>query len=374
MARLLNAKWLNQDEFSHLNRGAKTAFLTALSESSVSTFPNSVLIVDRINTTVAHRSDIFGAMLSPGIRVGILWEVPVPECIVRIKQRSFGHKSILPGAPVGTIVGRTAKEYVPISIGEMDAYGVCKLIKISGSPSREKVVELILRELDTIPELGFLNISSITDQDIRMAIKVSADRESAIAQAMAPAAPLVNLLPSIPKRVFPDVIEGRYEIHFTTNPFRFTEIFNFLNNSSDEQKCKSDFHLTLLYINKELARSINESKTGSAEYRRAIAGYKRTQSPIGVKIEYVAKNEHVTAVKCTIQTSKLKFFNVIPHVSLGKTDSAQFRECNELIEQVEQFRQRDGNIGKRDNTEWIDLTNDETLVHGTLRFARHGQK
>ena len=61
LRHLFQGCWINQDEFSHLGKGAKKAFLAAIEKAAADeTVP--VLLVDKINTMKQHREEIVNAM------------------------------------------------------------------------------------------------------------------------------------------------------------------------------------------------------------------------------------------------------------------------------------------------------------------------
>ena len=61
LRHLFKGCWINQDEFSHLGKGAKKAFLAAIEKAAADeTVP--VLLVDKINTMKQHREEIVHAM------------------------------------------------------------------------------------------------------------------------------------------------------------------------------------------------------------------------------------------------------------------------------------------------------------------------
>ena len=199
-----------KDEFADLGRGAKKAFMTALAEESRnSSCP--VVIADRINTLKAHREDVFGAMKTVGIRVVILWEMSSKDAITRIRQRKFGHRTIGPDANIGMIVGRTAKEFEPISSDEIDKYCIRKVVVIRDpmSQSREDIVKTVLMELCEIPELANLEIDRVTSDDIERAVCQTIKREESISVENE-----LALSKTVKKRGTPETKEGRFEIVF----------------------------------------------------------------------------------------------------------------------------------------------------------------
>ena len=402
---LLAGKWLNQDEFARLGKGAKKAFLAQLTECSLPNAASKVLIIDRINTMKSHRKDIFEAMRTVGIRVGIHWDSTVHESVARVKQRHLGHRSILPGANVGLIVGRTANQFEPLSEEEINSYQIRKIITVDQLATREEVVRKILLELASMKELAGWSLSKISEADVASGLALSAKREKAIfdenkesipveATPLAPTREKKRWLrvPTIPHPPSLSVQKGRFEIHFTETD-RFKRIFDTFGDGSTPLECKADFHVTLLYISASLLEFItygkeynrysnhfsHDYKHGDClEYRNAIEMYLQLRdTPIPVVLQYVAQSSRAMVVKCTFGQGNvhgLKFFDVIPHVSLAKIKAAQFRECNTLVADVERLREMGCRGQNIDGTiSWVDL-DDESPIFGKLRFVHHGDK
>ena len=382
--QLLDARWLNQDEFAFMGHRARKTFLDELSRES--SLPNQrPVIVDRINTMSVHRRDVFGAMQSIGVRVIVEWDMSVRDCITRVKERQFGHRSILPGHNVGMILARTGKDYNPLTEEEISRYQVRKVIRIENARelTREQVVRTIL---DGLTEFN-RGYESISDEQIASVISLSREREAKIARENEKAQAT---------SLAPRVEGGRYEILMKT-PRTFIEYVNFFSDGS-EFKTKSEFHVTLLFMNRALARFVSEVQnkeshssgtstsnsnsddSGSQtyrleEYRGALTRFKNlANQDILVKPIYIAKNDRVMALKVDITDTSIPYFNVVPHVSLGKIADAEFRECNHLIEMVENLRSEGYNGSNQDRSiTWIDVGEVE-LLSGKIRFTNHRSK
>lgn len=382
LSQLLDARWLNQDEFAFMGHRARKAFLDELSRES--SLPNQrPLIVDRINTMSVHRTDVFGAMQSVGVRVIVEWDMSVRDCITRVKERQFGHRSILPGHNVSMILARTGKDYSPLTEEEISRYQVRKVIRIENARelTREQVVQIIL---DGLTEFNRA-YESVSDEQIASVISLAREREAKIARENEKTQATWSA---------PRVEEGRYEILMKTSR-TLIEYLNFFSDGSDF-KPKSEFHVTLLFMNRALARFIsgvqnkesqssgtstpNSDDSGShtytlEEYRSALTKFKNLANQnILVKPRYIAKNNRVMALKVDITDTSIPHFNVVPHVSLGKIPDAEFRECNHLIELVEKLRSEGHNGSNEDQSiTWIDVGEIE-LLPGKIRFTNHRSK
>jgi hypothetical protein len=347
--------------------------MTVLAEES--TNPDCpVLIADRINTLRAHRADVFTSMKTVGIRVVVMWELSVKDAIARIKERKFGHKTIGPDANVGMIVGRTAKEFQPLQADEIGIYNIRKVIVIRDAIclSREQIVKTVLMELSEIPELKPLELERITDEDINRALSQTMEREKSISIANKVASTKQNHT-STRASNRAQIREGRYEIGLENSPSFSSIIPDELVDSSFIRK--SELHVTLLFINRKLAKMLNEANDDENENARiilrAIEFYKSSFSkPIDVKVEYIARNTRVMAAKVSLKDSGIKYFDVIPHITIAKTHSAQSREANDLIGKCDSLRKNQLPQGT-EGIYWIDVS-DDLRVTGHVKFTKHG--
>jgi len=353
--------------------------MTTLAEESRNP-TTSVLIADRINTLKAHREDVFTAFKSNGIRVVLLWEMSTSDAVARIKQRKYGHRTIGPNANVQMIVGRTAKEFETLSNDEIEKYSIRKVVVIRDpmSLTRQEIVKMVLMELSEIPDLVYLELNRITDDDIDKAVSKTTTREERISQENESASTKKGK-PSTTSIVK----EGRFEISFPKHIEALMRISREFGN--DEMGNKTEFHVTLLYINRKLAKAINEedgTSTGESklpfgrnltDVRKALAIYRTvSMKDIPVAIEYVAWNDRVMAAKVTIMDSQIGYFDVCPHISLAKIPRAEFRESNTLISRCEDIRSHNLPQGT-DGIYWSNLKEGFAIV-GRLKFTNHGSK
>ncbi|EER15008.1 hypothetical protein Pmar_PMAR023331 [Perkinsus marinus ATCC 50983] len=176
VALLLKGIWLNQDEFRTASKGggnAKGKFLEKLSECTYYGDPEYVM-VDRINTQLRHRSDIYYAICPcdgeypeiiylqwshPGDTAGGTGEADVSPfdpikgrkyfdvCAKNVRNRHGKHKSIDRYADIDFILGSTASQAEPISKEELAQFSVSKLCDIDVTLPRREMVERTLEVL-----------------------------------------------------------------------------------------------------------------------------------------------------------------------------------------------------------------------------------
>ena len=146
---------------------------------------------------------------------------------------------------------------------------------------------------------------------------------------------------------------------------------------------KSEFHVTLLYINRKLSKIINAPIGNTAKdlgedleqqvkgIREAIAIYHSLSArDIPVRLEYVGWSERVMAAKVTIIDPQVRYFDVVPHISLAKTASAEFREANVLIRRCDELRKLNMPQGT-DGIYWKEVSDIYNVI-GRIKFTNHG--
>ncbi len=335
-----------------------------------------------------HRRDVFGSMRTIGIRVVIVWDMTVKDCIARIRTRGLGHRSIKPGDNAAMIVGRTNKELEPISDEEISLYQIHKIIRISDPTSMTK--EAVVRQiLDGIKEF-LATCGEITDEDIAKAVKRTMKREESICsensqpaqQSRQPASrQAIKGTPTVrvDRYTGPIIREGRYEISVNEKEV-FKRLFTLFQDTKGFE-LKSEFHVTLLFIKRALARYIEGESKGDGsslfshspdEYAAAVSRYDANDvHPVPLKILYVARNDRVMAARVEILDTSVPFFDVVPHVSIAKVEDAQFRESNELIASVEQLRGSGISLAL-DGVEIVEVPPADSVCNGTIVFKTHG--
>ncbi len=307
-----------------------------------------------------------------GIRVVIIWENDLDLSHARIKSRGHAHRTIGPNDNALLILRRTIKDYVPLSEEEIISYNVTKVILVDTKMNRYDVIRTVLNDLQTIDSLEYLHLSNILSKDIKTAIRLSSKREVQIIQENK--SKLVEVSPQMA------VQEGRYELLVHHNRELLLETFSAFNTNS-HFVVKQHFHVTLLFINRKLASELNgaPNTAGSGidplmSYHTAIDMYKHlTRQNVVVRPIYVAKNERVMAVKVEFSHhhSDIKYFDVVPHISIAKLPAAEFREANYLIEACDELRSRNC-TDPTGMLQWEDFHVRETLT-GSIHFKMHGQ-
>jgi hypothetical protein len=109
------------------------------------------------------------------------------------------------------------------------------------------------------------------------------------------------------------------------------------------------------------------------EYREAIAAYQAiVDDDIQIRIIYVAKNDRVMAARVEMLNDSVRFFDVVPHISIAKMKDAQFRESNDLVKEVDELRCAGidrANTAKQ--VSWKDIEHDNVCL-GRISFKAHG--
>ena len=344
------------------------------------------VIVDRINTMKIHRKDVFSSMKSVGFRVVVIWEMAVPDSIARIKSRGVGHKSIKPSDNIGMIVGRTSKELEQLTQEEITEYRIEKVIRITNPEvlTRTQVVKQIL---DGLAEI-YPSLVEISDKQIEKAMARTIEREERLCDENSKPSMAVRRTagrdttakhpPTVSCSSF-RVNQGIYQICFDDTT-RFTSIYDSLK-CNPKLACKNEFHVTLLYMPHKLVRRISgHAKAHSSEnsdheefsvdeYRDAIRFYESAaEIPIAVRPVYVAQNDRVAVMRVDIIDKSVRYFDVVPHISLAKVPEARFRECNDLVKHVDAMRSK--NIVES-TISWTDLERDDEII-GSIRYKTHG--
>mmetsp|Transcript_1656 Transcript_1656/g.4148 ORF Transcript_1656/g.4148 Transcript_1656/m.4148 type:complete len:507 (-) Transcript_1656:69-1589(-) len=163
LARMLGGAWLNQDEFYHLGKNAKSAFLSAIRNgaSAGAGGRSPCVVVDKINTISLHRKEILEALDGPLPRSRVLLCFAHPSdppdkigpacvslCAQRIKERGAGHRSLFPDNPdIERILSRTAHGFQAPSAAELGQFEVVINICMTDSPavSLQRVVDELLK-------------------------------------------------------------------------------------------------------------------------------------------------------------------------------------------------------------------------------------
>lgn len=331
----------------------------------------------------SHRRDVFNSMGTVGTRVIIEWKLPASTCISRIKERKFGHRSIQPNDNAGMIVDRTRKDFEPLSDEEVKDFQIQKLITLENAEnlSREQVIRRIIDELAEFKN----NLSYITDAEITAAVLMAARREKHISDVNQAKETSGNKITSVSSRVY----EGRYELCIGDHDI-FRRLYRSLKLNIPTV-CKDEFHVTLLFIRKSLAKIINEASSAPqiniepqsfpdstiepsrnyspSDYRQAIDLYSTMENQsIKLKLQYIAWNTRVVAVRVDFVDQALPHFDVIPHISIAKVREAEFRESNFLIESVDNMKKT--GASQVSNVRWVEL-DEESHCSGIISFRPH---
>ncbi|CAK9052065.1 EF-hand domain-containing protein [Durusdinium trenchii] len=194
LRHLLQGTWINQDEFSHLGKGAKKAFLAAIAKAAADeTVP--ALLVDKINTMKQHREEIMDAMHKgcPGETVFVQvkhpddsathWEHTLRLCESRIAKRGDGHRTLKAKTPqLKMILQRTVKGAEPLSKDEIRHLRGLLTVDMTQS-SILQVMRLItdLDELDVLAP-GLYDVDNLlSEQQLLLALEAAKKLEQELA-------------------------------------------------------------------------------------------------------------------------------------------------------------------------------------------------
>lgn len=169
LRHLFQGCWINQDEFSHLGKGAKKAFLAAIEKAAADeTVP--VLLVDKINTMKQHREEIVNAMNrgKPGNLVfiqvkhpadGGRWDQTLRLCESRIAKRGEGHRTLKASPQLRGILQRTVNSAEAMDKDELSKFrGVLKV-----DMTQSSIVQ-IMKLLSDLEDLDVFGIDMEVDQ------------------------------------------------------------------------------------------------------------------------------------------------------------------------------------------------------------------
>jgi hypothetical protein len=326
-----------QDEFTSLGKRAKPAFLKSLKDMSTRDDIH-MLLIDRTNTTARHRYDVFTALGSVGTRVVIEWTTTVQDSIARIESRGAKHRSLGPDQDIHAIVRRTHKERTPLSEKETEDYKIQKRILIPIKLSKFETIKFLLSELKE-----FLPSPIPSDEEIMASTQQADAREASVT----PPAPKKGRNPK-------PVSEGIWMIHVQED---LSSLFHQISIPGMDPK--SEFHVTLFFINKT---TVDAVAVGDRQEQAAAVGfYRRARNRrIKLRVKYLAASDRVAAARVEIVGGLVPYFDVIPHISLGKIPGAVFREANGLVERVDQG-----------GTDDIRVVASDREVTGVIKFRPH---
>lgn len=192
LADLLDGVWVNQDEFSHLKKGAKRAFLMEIKKVS-SNRRVPVLIVDKINTLVQHRAEILESMNSGAPGDVVFIQVAHPKdrsgslqhqkelCLSRIRSRGEGHRCLLGSNPkLESILRMTADGAQPMDAKELSRFTAHFNVDMTLAPSAS--VMHLLADLDAHDLLGRFHVDELVTQErLEKALQVTMRVEKSLA-------------------------------------------------------------------------------------------------------------------------------------------------------------------------------------------------
>jgi hypothetical protein len=168
---------------------------------------------------------------------------------------------------------------------------------------------------------------------------------------------------------------GRYEISIA-DASTLRKCYPLLEFGPDFEM-KSEFHVTLLFITRGLSRFLSggsthfESPYSLNDYHTAIDTYKSLiDQPVRIRPVFIAKNDRVSAIRVKILNRRVRYFDVVPHISIGKKQDANFRESNSLVETVDKLKSSNRHVVDQ-SVKWSKIT-DSQDIFGMICFKKHG--
>lgn len=193
LSDLLEGQWVNQDEFSHLKKGAKRAFLEEIKRvSGNSRVP--VLIVDKINTMVQHRAEILDAM-SGGVPGDVVFvQIAHPDdspgslrhqlelCLARIRSRGEGHRTLMGTDPkLESILKMAAGGAQKMDAAELSRFTAHFNLNMTVPPTQS--IMQLLADLDNHSLLGRFHVDELVTQErLEKALQVTMQVEKSLAK------------------------------------------------------------------------------------------------------------------------------------------------------------------------------------------------
>jgi len=251
LAHLLEGVWVNQDEFSHLGRGAKKGFLAEIKNVSQDR-KVPTLIVDKINTTQQHRGEILEAM-KHGVSGDVAFiQIAHPDdppdslqrtmelCLSRIRGRGQGHRTLLGTDPkLVQILKMAASGYEPLEGHDLHRFNAHFRADMTLTPTVS--VMQLLADLDDEELLGRFHVEElVTQESILEAFEVSQDAEKQLAKGKE------EPVKKTKKEMAP---LWYYVLQFDAGAQAAIRNAWYKNGSKEpELELQDEFHVTLLYL------------------------------------------------------------------------------------------------------------------------------
>eukprot|EP00929_Paragymnodinium_shiwhaense_P012565 TRINITY_DN11988_c0_g1_i2.p1 TRINITY_DN11988_c0_g1~~TRINITY_DN11988_c0_g1_i2.p1 ORF type:complete len:723 (-),score=114.10 TRINITY_DN11988_c0_g1_i2:12-2180(-) len=299
---LLGGVWINQDEFAHCGRAAKSAFLAEIAQvAQDKRVP--VLIVDKINTQVQL-------------------------CLQRIQARGRCHRTLHGTDPkLRSILNMTARGVEPLWDDEAWQYAALYTCDMTMSPAQ--CVMGLLYDLDNEGLLGRFNVEQLVSQDrLFMAFKATQQAERALSESQ-------DSSPSEARPRKKPAPLWLWELKFAPQAeSALRELWERIGCSTAELHPAPELHCTLLYMgggsDHEIAcrhsrfQGAPEKITKLRQHLESGAG-----QLVELSITRVVWDERIAAAEVS-GLGQLSA-NCYPHVTLALRERVPPRVSNELL-------------------------------------------
>eukprot|EP00928_Gymnodinium_smaydae_P041067 TRINITY_DN27805_c0_g1_i1.p1 TRINITY_DN27805_c0_g1~~TRINITY_DN27805_c0_g1_i1.p1 ORF type:complete len:672 (+),score=147.72 TRINITY_DN27805_c0_g1_i1:92-2107(+) len=340
LAHLLGGVWVNQDEFAHLGKGAKRAFLQEIErESQDSKIP--VLICDKINTMRQHRREILDAMQN-GVAGDVVFvqlahprdppdrlDNMVQLCLSRIQSRGEGHRTLHPSNPkLKSILRMTAGGLEPLGPDEMRRLSGRISVDVTQSPSQSVVK--VLADLDKHNLLGRLHLDELVSKErLDEALKATKRAEE---QMAAPKQSVSKPVGSAKPR------KGKvwyWSIDFDSEALSMLRALSneMMKNGGSGFEPPADLHVTLLYVanysDADLLARHPHLKDAAAVRQLREHLEKQEGQDVQLEISTIFWDDRIAAGEVRGLGSFCA--NLYPHVTLAHRPGVPPRKSNELL-------------------------------------------
>eukprot|EP00930_Biecheleria_cincta_P023954 TRINITY_DN17218_c0_g2_i1.p1 TRINITY_DN17218_c0_g2~~TRINITY_DN17218_c0_g2_i1.p1 ORF type:complete len:519 (-),score=106.53 TRINITY_DN17218_c0_g2_i1:108-1550(-) len=334
LEHLLGGVWVNQDEFSHLGRRAKKAFLAEIEkEAQDSKVP--VLIVDKINTMRQHRREITDAM-NHGVGGDIVFvqfvhprdspdrlDHMVQLCLSRIQKRGEGHRTLLASNPkVKSILKMTAGGAEPMSADELCHFSARVAVDVTQSPTQS--VMHVLSELERNDLLGRCQLDElITHERLDKALSITKSAEKKLAGSTSD-----DIKVERKADVWYWVLEFNAEATATVRT-----LWNAQSPGTNSLQDADDIHVTLMYVGGASDHQLSQKHPQLQDAAEAKKLRDRLQHLEGHKVEVeivaVVQDDRVAAAEVTGVHNLCA--NTYPHITLAHRSGTPPVLSNDLL-------------------------------------------
>lgn len=341
LAHLLGGVWVNQDEFSHLKKGAKRAFLAEIA-SVANDKKVPVLIVDKINTMRQHRTEIIEAMRRGASGDIVFVQLAHPDdqpgrldrqlqlCLSRIRARGDGHRTLMGNDPqLQRILRMTAGGVEAMQQDELELFSAQFTVDMTLAPVQ--TVTRLLADLDNDGFLGRFHVEDLVTQDrLEEALLATQTAEQQLKkhEGHATVAAVGESRKKKPAPLWIWVVDYSEE-----SKAAIRQVWATHGQAAPRLHLNADFHTTLLYLgggsDKEIA-SRHWQLSGPeevAKLREALQACEGTN--VEVQITNVVWDERIAAAE--VRGLEGLCANMHAHITLALREGVPPRVSNELL-------------------------------------------